>query len=103
MPVFRKGYAPMQESGAHPDSSQTGCAPAVSAPTVLVVAAHALDEVLGCGGAMALHAAAGSAVHVLVLCGDGAGMDGRRRIAAGEAAALLGAQPPRFAGLPENR
>jgi LmbE family N-acetylglucosaminyl deacetylase len=75
----------------------------VSAPTVLVVAAHALDEVLGCAGAMALHAAAGSAVHVLVLCGDGTGTDGRRRVAAGEAAALLGAHPPRFAGLPENR
>jgi LmbE family N-acetylglucosaminyl deacetylase len=52
---------------------------------------------------MALHAAAGSAVHVLVLCGDGAGVDGKRRAAAGEAAAILGAQPPRFAGLPENR
>lgn len=75
----------------------------MSTAPMLVIAAHALDEVLGCGGTMALHAASGAAVHVLVLCGDGSGVDAKRRRAAGEAAALLGAQPPRFAGLPENR
>lgn len=74
-----------------------------SAPTVLVVAAHALDEVLGAGGITALSAQNGAAVHVLVMCGDGTGTDGKRRAAAAEAAKLLGAQPPRFAGLPENR
>jgi LmbE family N-acetylglucosaminyl deacetylase len=75
----------------------------VSAAPVLVVAPHGLDEVLGCGGTMARHAAAGRKVHVLVLCGDGGGHDGKRREAAGQVAALLGAQPPRFAGFPENR
>lgn len=70
---------------------------------VLVVAPHALDEVLGCGGTMALHAAAGRTVHVLVLCGDGTGHDGRRREGAAKAASILGAQSPRFAGFPENR
>lgn len=73
------------------------------APPVLVVAPHALDEVLGCGGAMALESTAGRKVHVLVLCGDGSGIDGKRRIAAAAAATLLGAEPPRFAGFPENR
>jgi LmbE family N-acetylglucosaminyl deacetylase len=75
----------------------------MSEPPVLVVAPHALDEVLGCGGTMAQHAAAGRKVHILVLCGDGVGLDGKRRVAAGQAAALLGAEPPRFAGFPENR
>lgn len=70
---------------------------------VLVVAAHGLDEALGCGGVMALAAAAGREVHVLVLCGDGTGHDGKRRAAAAEVAALLGAAPPRFGGFPENR
>jgi LmbE family N-acetylglucosaminyl deacetylase len=75
----------------------------VSAAPVLIVAPHALDEVLGCGGAIALHAAAGRPVHVLVLCGDDSGHDGKRRDAAVQAMALLGAQPPRFCGFPENR
>lgn len=70
---------------------------------VLVVAPHGLDEVLGCGGTIALAAAGGHDVHILVLCGDGTGHDGKRRAAAGQAAALLGAKPPRFAGFPENR
>ncbi|MBX0331337.1 PIG-L family deacetylase [Oscillochloris sp. ZM17-4] len=34
---------------------------------VVVVAAHADDEVLGCGGVMARHAAQGDAVHVLIV------------------------------------
>ncbi len=70
---------------------------------ILVIAPHALDEVLGCGGVIALHSASGSPVHVLVLCGDGSGLDSRRREAAAQAAAVLGAEAPRFAGFPENR
>jgi N-acetylglucosamine malate deacetylase 1 len=35
--------------------------------TVLVIATHPDDEVLGCGGVMARHAAAGDEVHVLVM------------------------------------
>ena len=70
---------------------------------VLVVAPHALDEVLGCGGTIALEAAAGRKIHILVLCGDGTGLDGKRRLAAQQAAALLCAEPPGFAGFPENR
>lgn len=35
--------------------------------TVLVIATHPDDEVLGCGGVMARHAAQGDAVHVLVI------------------------------------
>jgi LmbE family N-acetylglucosaminyl deacetylase len=75
----------------------------VSDAPVLVVAPHGLDEVLGCGGTIALNATAGRTVHVLVLCGDGTGHDGRRREAAAQAATILGAEPPRFAGFPENR
>ena len=35
--------------------------------SILVVAAHPDDEVLGCGGTMARHATAGDSVHVLFL------------------------------------
>lgn len=70
---------------------------------VLVIAPHALDEVLGCGGTVARHTAAGRKVHILVLSGNGEGLDAKRREAAGKVAALLGAEPPRFAGFPENR
>lgn len=71
--------------------------------TVLVLAPHAMDEVLGAGGVMALHADAGHRVETLVLFGDGSGLDAGRRIAAPAAAAILGAASPRFAGFPENR
>ena len=70
---------------------------------VLVVAPHAMDEALGCGGAMALRARAGDRVETLVLFGDGTGMDAGRRAAAPRAAAILGAEAPRFVGFPENR
>lgn len=79
---------------------------------ILVVAAHPDDEVLGCGGTMARHAAAGDTVHVLFLA-DGetsrppaaetASAVAGREQAAQAAAAVLGAQAPRFAGLPDNR
>jgi len=75
----------------------------VALAPVLVIAPHGLDEVLGCGGTMALNAAAGHTVHVLILCGDGTGHDGKRREAAAQAAQILGAEPPQFAGFPENR
>ena len=71
--------------------------------SVLVIAPHALDEVLGCGGTIALEASAGRKIDILVLFGDGTGLDGQRRAAAKQAAVLLGAAQPRFAGFPENR
>ena len=70
---------------------------------VLVIAPHALDELLGCGGTIARHSEAGRKVHILVLSGNGEGVDGKRREAAVKAATLLGCEPPRFAGFPENR
>jgi LmbE family N-acetylglucosaminyl deacetylase len=77
----------------------------VAVPTapVLIIAPHALDEVLGCGGTVALAADAGVPVHVLVLFGDGTGHDAKRRIAAAAAARILGIGDVQFAGFPENR
>lgn len=75
----------------------------MAAAPILIVAPHALDEVLGCGGTMAVAADAGVPVHVLVLFGDGTGHDAKRRGAAKEAARILGAADVAFAGLPENR
>lgn len=71
--------------------------------SVLVIAPHAMDEVLGCGGTMAVHADAGHRVETLVLFGDGSGLDAGRRVVAPAAAAILGAGRPSFAGFPENR
>jgi LmbE family N-acetylglucosaminyl deacetylase len=71
--------------------------------TVLVVAPHALDEALGCGGTMARHADEGDTVHTLVLFGDGTGRDAQRRVNALAAAKILGSNTPRFVGFPENR
>ncbi|MBM3491854.1 MAG: hypothetical protein FJX68_15715, partial [Alphaproteobacteria bacterium] len=45
---------------------------------VLVVAAHPDDEVLGCGGTVAGHAAAGRKVHVLILAEGATARDARR-------------------------
>lgn len=82
---------------------------------VLVVAAHPDDEVLGCGGLVARHADAGDVVHVFIVAEGATSRDlqrdpGKRagelvalRAAAGRAAEILGAQAPRFGGLPDNR
>ena len=70
---------------------------------VLVIAPHALDEVLGCGGTMALEVMTGRKVFVLVLCGDGTGLDSKRREAALKVASTLGTESPRFSGFSENR
>lgn len=77
---------------------------------ILVVAAHPDDEILGCGATLARHAAAGDRVQVLILA---RGLAARGAVEASEyealeaaarsAAKIIGAQPPRFAGLPDNR
>jgi len=51
---------------------------------ILVVAAHADDEVLGCGGTIARHVAEGDAVHVIFMA-DGVGSRGDEQIAEFEA------------------
>ncbi|MBF0166085.1 MAG: PIG-L family deacetylase [Alphaproteobacteria bacterium] len=84
--------------------------------TVLVVAAHPDDEMLGCAGTLARHIAAGAQVNLLFLAegGDSARLDktdsqGRAKssasitLAAQRAAALLNASPPQFLSLPDNR
>jgi LmbE family N-acetylglucosaminyl deacetylase len=52
---------------------------------------------------MVRHADAGDTVHILILFGDGTARDAPRRAAAAQAARILGAHPPQFAGFPENR
>ena len=82
--------------------------------TVLVVAAHPDDEVLGAGATMARFASEGRAVHSLIL-GEGATSRADRQAdgdqaevaalaeASREAAARLGTAPPVHAGFPDNR
>jgi len=82
--------------------------------SVAVVAAHPDDEVLGCGGAIARHAAAGDAVHILILGEGVTSRHAKREDAPAEeltrlkqharaAAAALGARQVEFGGLPDNR
>lgn len=83
----------------------------MSAHSVLVVVAHPDDEVLGCGGTIAVHRAAGDRVEVLVL-GDGvtsreerAGpdlLDERRRMAT-RANEILGVNELTLLGYPDNQ
>jgi len=78
--------------------------------SVLVIAAHPDDEILGCGGTLARHARAGDRVSILIL-GEGAtsradakaGDVANLRDAAERAARILGASAPRFASLSDNR
>lgn len=71
--------------------------------SVLIVAPHALDEALGCAGAMLRHARAGARVATLVLTGGDSERHGRLKQAAREVAQLVGCAPPTFCDLPENR
>ena len=83
--------------------------------SVLVVAAHPDDEILGCGGALARHAAGGDTVHVLIVAEGATSRDARRdpegrepeltalRASASRAASVIGAEEPRLLGLPDNR
>ena len=82
--------------------------------TILVIAAHPDDEVLGCGGTIASAAAGGEDVHIAIL-GEGISSRHERRDAAAagdlqalqddarSAAAAMGARSVTFAGLPDNR
>jgi LmbE family N-acetylglucosaminyl deacetylase len=77
---------------------------------VLIVAAHPDDELLGCAGTIARHAAAGDRVHILIAAeGATSRADGGQddvlalQQAARKASEILGAEPPRFAGFPDNR
>jgi N-acetylglucosamine malate deacetylase 1 len=81
-----------------------------SAKTIAVVAAHADDEILGCGGTLARHVAQGEKVHVLLLADGVSARGGKRRaeVAERQAAArramkVIGAAAPEFAGFPDNR
>ncbi len=82
---------------------------------VLVVAAHPDDEILGCGATLARHVAEGDRVQAVILA-EGATARGESRdelagaaeiealrLSACAAAKAIGAEPPRFEGLPDNR
>lgn len=83
--------------------------------SVLVIAAHPDDEILGCGATLARHAAAGDQVRGLIIAEGATSRAERRDVhgqrreiralqrAAREAARELGLQPPELAGFPDNR
>ena len=81
--------------------------------TVVVVAAHPDDEVLGCGGTIARYARLGAKVHILLLAdgessrlqtgGDGASLIAARKSAAEAAANILGAASVRMLNFLDNR
>jgi LmbE family N-acetylglucosaminyl deacetylase len=82
----------------------------MSGDSVLVIAAHPDDEVLGCGGTLARHASRGDRVVTLFLAdgassraGSGEREIGARREAASLAARRLGSAPPIFVAFPDNR
>ena len=82
--------------------------------SILVVVAHPDDEVLGCGGTLAALAAAGHAVHVLILADGERSRNGmseaaiqrrvrRRELAARRAADRMGVCSVEVLGLPDQR
>ena len=78
--------------------------------SILVVAAHPDDEVLGCGGTIAAHAARGDDVHVAILAqgltsrGEAGKADfDRLHAAAAEATRILGARSLTLCEFPDNR
>jgi len=78
--------------------------------TVLIVAAHPDDEILGVGGTIARHVSRGDVVEILIVA-EGAtsrsdAEDGdlaKLREAANKAAQALGASPPILLGFPDNK
>lgn len=79
--------------------------------TILIVASHPDDEILGAGATLARHTAEGDAVHILILAegatsrpgAGGAAETAALRQAAEGAARAVGAATPRLLGLPDNR
>jgi LmbE family N-acetylglucosaminyl deacetylase len=83
--------------------------------TILILAAHPDDEVLGVGGTVARHAARRDKVHIVIAAegatsrGENRNADVRRgeidglQAAARRAAQILGAASVRFLGFPDNR
>ncbi|MDA9421474.1 PIG-L deacetylase family protein [Bradyrhizobium sp. CCBAU 53380] len=74
---------------------------------VLIVAAHADDEALGCGGTIARHADDGDSVEVLFLADGvssrGSGVLAARHASAEKACKILGANVPVFFDFPDQR
>lgn len=82
---------------------------------VLVVVAHPDDEILGCGGVMARHAADGDLVRILILAegitsrDDSRVVDSRKQellqlqATAIQAASIIGVKDVIFGGFPDNR
>lgn len=83
----------------------------VGARKVLVIAAHADDEVLGCGGIIARHVDQGDQVDLLIVCDGVSARDPRnyetarkeRESAANAAASILGVTSLKFLNQPDNR
>lgn len=78
--------------------------------SVLVVAAHADDEALGCGGAIAKHSSVGDTVHVVFVAdgvtsrpGVGGAELAQRQQATEAASHILGIRSITFLGLSDNR
>src|SRR2546430_13816041 len=74
---------------------------------VLVIAAHPDDEVLGCGGTVALHTRAGDEVHTAIACEGESLRYGPEGIGQSEhicrAARTLGVRDVRMLGFPDQR
>lgn len=83
--------------------------------TVLAIAAHPDDDILGLGATLARHAEAGDHVHIVIAAEGSTSRSDKRdvashapalehlRKAAAAAAKALGCKPPRMLGLPDNR
>ncbi len=78
--------------------------------TIAAIFAHPDDEVLACGGALALHSEAGDAVHVLLLAtgavsrgGDQEAYIATLQDQAREAAGVLGVKSISFRDFPDNQ
>ncbi len=79
----------------------------MSEPSVLVIAAHPDDELLGCGGTVALHTRAGHSVTFVIVCEGESLRYGERGVNQKEhirrASERLGVQDVRLLGFPDQR